>query len=171
MTRSKIQDQGEVLRWFEEGRTYEWMKAEYLRKYDPEVSRSTFAMFGQRMGLDRRIARDKTLIPWTVEREHRHTHDVIMLRYEARRREGRPITPSAARDLEAWLRGLSARNQVIDYCPVQGFRKMARRPGLDLDLVRVPDRVIKRGGPATQMSSALAGGPRRRRPGNAAAMR
>lgn len=42
---AKIVDEGEVIRWFEEGRTYKWMTEEYLRKYNLEVAPSIWGNF------------------------------------------------------------------------------------------------------------------------------
>lgn len=63
MGRRKIQDESEVIRWFEEGRTYQWMIEEYRRKYDIETVVSMWGNFRRRRGLDRRIVRDDDLIP------------------------------------------------------------------------------------------------------------
>lgn len=60
---SNIQDEAEVVRWFEEGRTYRWMTEEYERKYNLVVSPSLWGDFRRRKDLPRRIDRDDELRP------------------------------------------------------------------------------------------------------------
>lgn len=137
---SKIQDEREIIRWFDEGRTYAWMVQEYRRKYDLVVVGSMFGNFRRRRGLDRRITRDDDLIPWAVLEEHRWDYAVAMLRVEARRRAGRPLRDSDHPRLTAWLAGLRERGEVVAYDPEVGFTYVPRRPAIDEDLIREPDR-------------------------------
>lgn len=139
---SKVQDMKEVLRWIDEGRTYKWMCDEYLRKYNLEVSISMFAGIRRRQGLDQRIVRDTELFPWKVKEEHRYAHAAGMLRAEGRRRAGKALTPLAQQTLEGWLRGLERDGVVVHYDPdtEQGWWYVERRPGIDTDIIRVPDR-------------------------------
>ena len=131
-------DEGEIVRWFEQRRTYAWMVAEYRRKYDLDVVASMFGNFRQRRGLDRRIQRDDQLIPWHVSRQHRWDYPVMMLRAEARRRAGMHVPRED--QLKAWVRGLKKRNEVVAYDPEAGFSNVPRRPNIDRDLIREPDR-------------------------------
>lgn len=141
MPASKIVDEGEVVRWIEEGRTYKWMCEEYLRKYDLQVSPSMFSNFRSRRGLDRRSARNDELIPWEVKREHRWRYPLAMLRYEARRRAGFDIDPEKLDQLEAWVSHLREDGVVVHYDPdtEDGFFYVAPRDGIDTDLIRVPE--------------------------------
>lgn len=142
MGSSKIQDEAEILRWFDEGRTYQWMQQEYLRKYNITTGLSMWSNFRRRRGLDRRIVRNDDLIPWEVREQHRWRHAIRMLRAVARKRQGKVLDVATAEALEPWLRGLASRDAVVHYDPDtdDGFHYVARRPGVDLDLIREPDR-------------------------------
>ncbi|MEU9126569.1 hypothetical protein AB0D08_00375 [Kitasatospora sp. NPDC048540] len=139
MAASKIVDETEVLRWFEEGRTYSWMVEEYRRKYNIETVPSMWGNFRRRRGLDRRLTRDEELIPWAVKAEHRWSFPVIMLRAEARRREGKELTEADAVRLASWLQMLDEENAVVYYDPdtEEGFHYVHREPS-DRDIVRQP---------------------------------
>ena len=99
MPASKIQDEQELLRWFEEGKTYREMKELYASQYNLDVGTSMFSNFRRRRGLDTRIVRDEALIPWAVLPQHRYAYPVMNLRHEARLRAGD--------DIGALLRGAS----------------------------------------------------------------
>ncbi len=136
---SKIQDEQEVIRWFREGRTYRWMCEEYERKYNISMTQSAFSNFRRRRGLDRRITRDDELIPWEVMQEHRWAYPLMMLRFEARRRTGAPISETDERRLDAWLLELKDLHGVVLYDPdtPDGFYIVAREEGDD-DIIRRP---------------------------------
>lgn len=138
-----IRDEQELLRWHAEGRTYEWMRQEYRRKYGLAVSQTMFANWRQRRGLPRRIVRDDELIPWAIRSEHQHDYRVAMLRAEGRRRAGAPLRTSAAERLEPWLAGLAERGEVVAYDPACGFSCVPREAG-DVDIVRVPVKLQHR---------------------------
>lgn len=143
---SKVQDTNEALRWLQEGRTYAWIVEEYQRKYGIQTTISMWAAIRRRHGIDTRIVRDDTLIPWAVNREHRHSHAVSMLRAEARKRAGKTLTPLMADMLAVWLRGIEADGTVVHYDPEteEGWWYVPRREGVDTDLIRVPERVTGR---------------------------
>lgn len=142
MSATKIQDENEIIRWFEEGRTYAWMVDEYRRKYNIETVPSLWGNFRRRKGLPRRIARNDELIPWEVKREHRWDYPIMMLRYEARRREGFELTDESRELVDGWLRGMERDGTVLHYEPEteQGWFYVERRPGIDTDIIRVPER-------------------------------
>jgi hypothetical protein len=144
MPATKIQDQAEVKRWIEQGKTYKWMSDEYRKRYHLEVAPSTFANFRLRHQLDRRIVRDESLMPWAVQREHRWATAAIMLRAEGRRRAGKELTPKVAHDLLVWKRSLDEANAVVEYTPETGFIYVSRRD-TDEDLIRQPAAHIPRG--------------------------
>lgn len=50
MGKRKIVDEGEVIRWFEEGWTYKEMIDEYKRKYNIETVSSMWGSFRRRRG-------------------------------------------------------------------------------------------------------------------------
>jgi hypothetical protein len=141
MGSTKIQNEQEVLRWFEEGRTYQWMVDEYNRKYHIETTIPMWANFRKRRGLARRITRDDDLIPWDVKRVHRWAYPLAMLRLEARRRAGFELRPDDQHRLASWLEGLGADDAVVYYDPdtEEGFFYVPREPSDD-DLIRRPKR-------------------------------
>ncbi|GAA2426677.1 hypothetical protein [Streptomyces macrosporus] len=141
MPKRKIVDEGEVIRWFEEGWTYQEMTDEYKRKYNIDTVLSLWGNFRQRKGLDRRIARDDDLIPWAMKREHRQLYPVMMLRLEARRRAGMAIDEDERKRLDSWKRKLAEENVVVHYDPdtEDGFAYVRREP-TDGDLIRRPAR-------------------------------
>ncbi|WJN63440.1 immunity repressor [Streptomyces phage phiScoe56] len=139
----KIQDEGEVIRWFEEGKTYQWMVEEYRRKYNIETVPSLWGNFRRRRGLQRRITRNDELIPWQINPEHRWLYPVGMLRVEARRREkGEEALSELERTrLGAWKQMLQDNNAVVHYDPdtEEGFFYVPRQAG-DKDLIHVPKK-------------------------------
>lgn len=143
MGASKIQNEQEVLKWFEEGRTYEWMIQTYLEKYNIETTVSMWGNFRRRKGLDRRTAWDTELIPWAIHPRHRYQYAILMLRKEARRRAGFDITEQQEHEIDAWLAGMEANGTVLHYDPDtdQGWFYVPRREGVDTDIIRRPERV------------------------------
>lgn len=141
MGASKIQDEQEVIRWFEEGVTYEEMVERYREKYNIETTFSMWGNFRRRRGLQRRITRDDELIPWAVKVEHRHDYPILTLRKEARRRAGLPISEEDEQQIDAWVRGMREGNTVLHYDPdtEQGWFYVTPRDGIDTDLIRKPD--------------------------------
>lgn len=141
MGAGKIQDEGEVKRWFDEGRTYRWMCDEYLRKYNIEIVQSAFSNIRGRHGWSRRIARDDNLIPWAVKEIHRWRYQLAMLRVEGRLRAGFPIRDEDMVRLVPWKQDLTEGNLVVHYDAdtEEGFFYVPRRPE-DTDLIRVPSR-------------------------------
>ncbi|MEU9605473.1 hypothetical protein [Streptomyces sp. NPDC048057] len=135
----KIQDEGEVIRWFEEGRTYQWMIDKYKEKYGIDTVPSMWGNFRRRRGLDRRIVRDDELIPWFVKEEHRWAYPLVMLRTEARQRAGSPVTPADQARLTAWKQMLEEENAVVHYDPdtEEGFHYVLRQPEDD-DIIHRP---------------------------------
>ncbi|QYW07876.1 immunity repressor [Streptomyces phage RedBear] len=141
MPARKIQDEGEVLRWFEEGRTYDWMVEEYKRKYNIETVPSLWGNFRRRRGLPRRIVRDDDLIPWHINEEHRWLYPLAMLRVEARLRAGAKVTDLEMSRVTSWKNMLEEEGAVVHYDPdtEDGFFYVPRQPGDD-DLIHKPLR-------------------------------
>lgn len=139
MPASKIQNEQEVIRWFEEGRTYEWMINEYRRKYNIETVPSMWGNFRRRRGLEPRIVRDEALVPWEVREEHRHAQPLIMLRTLARDRAGYPLAKGYRERLDSFLRYLEENDAVVHYDPdtPEGFHFVVRESG-DTDVIRTP---------------------------------
>ncbi|MBA8792839.1 hypothetical protein FHX74_000433 [Friedmanniella endophytica] len=131
-----------MYRWISEGRTYRWMVEQYAEKYNVETTTSMFSEIRRKRGMDPRAVRDLELIPWIVQEPDREHADLMCLRWEARRRAGAELTEAARIRLTGWLKGLAERGQVIAYDPDIGFRQVARRPGIDLDIIRHPDQTV-----------------------------
>lgn len=139
MPASKIVDRQEVLRWFEEGKTYQEMSRLYLEKYNIETVPSLWGNFRRREGLTRRITMNDELIPWLVREEHRYAYPLAMLRVEARRREGRPLRETDRERLDSWKEMLAEGNFVVHYDgdTEDGFFYIKREDG-DGDLIHEP---------------------------------
>lgn len=139
MAASKIVDEQEVIRWFEEGKTYQEMQQIYLDKYNIETVPSMWGNFRRRRGLSRRIARNDELIPWHVKAEHRWAYPVAMLRAEARRRAGFELPDDMQGRVNSWLKMLEEQKAVVHYDPdtEQGFFYVPRE-GEDDDIIHRP---------------------------------
>jgi len=137
---SKVRDLSEALGWLRDGRTYQWIVDEYVRKYGVQTTVSMWSALRRRYGIERRIVRDRELIPWQVDPQHRHAHAAAMLRAEAHRRKGRLLSPKAASSLERWLDRLALDGTVVHYdrASTSGWSYVPRRDGIDLDLIREP---------------------------------
>lgn len=135
---TKVQDSPEALGWLCEGRTYQWIVDEYIRKYGVQTTVSMWAVIRRKHGLSRRIVRDKRLIPWEIGAEHRHSHAIAMLRAEARRRAGMPLSSKVAANLSAWLDRIEREGVVVHYdrATTKGWHYVTRRGGIDLNLIR-----------------------------------
>lgn len=114
---------------------------EYLRRYGVQTSVSLWSVLRRRYGIEQRIVRDRELIPWQVDPEHRHRHAAAMLRAEARRRAGKQLAHVVAHRLDAWLGRLKRDGTVVHYdrATTSGWSYVPRREGIDLDLIRRPD--------------------------------
>ncbi|AWN07548.1 immunity repressor [Streptomyces phage Goby] len=141
MPARKIQNEQEVLRWFEEGRTYDWMVEEYKRKYNIETVPSLWGNFRRRRGLPRRIVRDDDLIPWLIKEEHRWLYPLAMLRVEARLRAGAKVSELELSRVTNWKQMLEEENAVVHYDPdtEDGFFYVPRQPDDD-DIIHKPQR-------------------------------
>lgn len=159
MPAAKLQSPQEFERWWNEGRSYQWIIDEYMRKYNLEITPSAVGNWRARLGLPRRQERDMDLIPWRVEGEHVYKHALAMLRAEGRRRSGQPISAISAARLESWLKFLEEEDAVVHYDPDAvvvnpdtgeeerpGFFYVPRRRGIDTDIIRVPDRPTRERG-------------------------
>lgn len=131
----------EVKRWFEEGKTYREMVDLYREQYNLEVSQTMFSNRRALRGWTRRHVRDDELIPWHVEPQHRNERPVVMLRLEARKRAGLPISESEEAELAYFLGQLKEKSAVVYYDPTteRGFFYVPREAGDD-DLIRRPLR-------------------------------
>lgn len=149
MGAKKIVNENEVVRWFEEGKTYAWMVEEYRRKYNIDTVPSLWGNFRRRRGLARRITRNDELVPWNVKEEHRWAYPLVMLRVEARRRDGRELRDVDSSRLTSWLEWMEAESLVVHYDPdtADGFFYIPRGEQ-DTDLVRQPEAAHRTHRPA-----------------------
>lgn len=138
-TRRKVQDLGEIKRWYDAGWTYQDMVEEYWRKYQIEATVAMFANIRSRQGWEKRLPRSSDLIPWVVHEEHLGHYYAVMLRSESRRRRGEPLNEQAAARLPGFLRNLEEVNGVVHYDADAGWFIVPRRPE-DKDIIREPSR-------------------------------
>jgi hypothetical protein len=141
--RSKIVNEDEVLRWFEEDRPYRWMVEQYLTKYHIETTERLWSSFRMRRGLKARYVQNDDLMPWGVRREHVHANLAFLLRTEARRRAGKDLRPAHLREVTSFVARLEREGLVVDYNPDHGFYLVPRKPD-DNDIARKPQATTKR---------------------------
>ena len=139
MPRNKLQNRPEAIAWLREGHTYAWCVEQHLTKYNVKTSLGLWAKLRQQAGLDRRIVRDEGLIPWSVKEEHRWAYPLVMLRFEAKRRAGKPVTEQQAAKLDPFLEKLAEQNLVVYYDAdtEEGFFLVPREES-DVDIIRQP---------------------------------
>lgn len=85
---------------------------------------------------------ENPLVPWDVRPAHTGSHLLAMLHHEHRRRQGLPATADVPSEtVLEWTERLRSRGAVVDYRPRVrgGFFLVHARPGIDTDLIRVPD--------------------------------
>lgn len=142
MAATKVQDHQEAVRWIEEGKTYSWIVEEYRRKYHIETTPQMWGNFRRKHGLERRLHRDRELIPWRVKKEHRWEYPLAMLRLVARQRRGDKLRESDQQKLDSWLKQMKEQDLVVYYDPETepGFFLVPREPQ-DKDLVRMPEQI------------------------------
>ncbi|MFF4528197.1 hypothetical protein ACFY1P_02895 [Streptomyces sp. NPDC001407] len=145
MGAKKIVDEDEVLRWFREGKTYDWMIQEYKTKYNTETTRAMWSTFRSRKKLPRRNVRNTDLIPWMVKEEHRYAYPVMMLRAEGRRLAGEELTATDKKRLASWKAELEAEKLVVHYDPdtADGWFLIPRAEG-DHELIHPPQKASGR---------------------------
>jgi hypothetical protein len=140
MGAKKIVNEDEVMRWFRQGRTYDWMIDYYLREYGIQTTRAMWSAWRSRHNLPRRNVRNTELIPWKVREEHRYAYPVMMLRAEGRRRAGTELTTADETRLASWKKELEERDLVVHYDPdtEDGWFLIPRSEGDD-DLIHRPE--------------------------------
>lgn len=142
--RIRVESEEEVVRWYNDGRTFRWMAEEHERKYGRKPSIAAFQSVIRRRGLPPRSLRENPLIPWRVRREHQRKWTHTQLRNENRRRNGLHVNSSALTDLERWKIALDKAGAVVDYRrdTEEGYFLVPRRDGIDKDLIREPEREV-----------------------------
>ena len=144
MKQPAIADRDLVMRWYQDGYTYEEMQDMHERRFGTRPSKSSINYARKLAGVPPRIKHDDRLIPWAVEPEHRYDKNVRCLRIEARLQAGEEIGPSDFRLWRAWRQRLEAGDLVVHYDPEDGFMLVPRREGIDLGFIREPRFVESR---------------------------
>lgn len=138
MPDNKVKDEEEAKRWLREGKTYPWIIAKYQEKYKIKTSKQMWSNRSARWGLDPRLQRYDTLIPWRVLEEHGGRYHIQMLRCEGRLRAGLALTPEQVEDHARFRANLAEYDAVVRYRRDKGFDYVYRRQGIDLDLIHEP---------------------------------
>jgi hypothetical protein len=109
------------------------------------VSREAVSAALSRAGMTNRV-RYEDEIPWRVKVEHQGSYDLWMLRLAARVDRGLGVSKTEARRLQVWKDRLNRNGAVIHYEPEseEGFWPVHREAGIDLGLIREPDRRKRR---------------------------
>lgn len=142
MPAKKIEYEHELVRLLEEGKSPSEISRWYLETKKLDIAPGTISVFKHRRGVGHaHHERNRDLIPWVLLPQHRPRYPAKMLRLEARRRAGKELTPENQTRLDAWLEQRQMTDTVVHYDPEtdQGFWYVARRPGVDDDLIRVWD--------------------------------
>ncbi|MCC2278877.1 hypothetical protein LKL35_26115 [Streptomyces sp. ET3-23] len=145
MGAKKIVDEDEVLQWFREGKTYDFMIDYYKKHYNETTTKAMWSTFRRRKKLPRRNVRNADLIPWKVEEQHRYDYPVMMLRAEGRRLAGEKLTPADEKRLASWKADLKAQDLVVHYDPEtkDGWFLIPRSEG-DHELIHPPEKATGR---------------------------
>ncbi|MFY1688191.1 hypothetical protein [Plantactinospora sp. WMMB782] len=130
----------DIVRMLRAGETYEsivdWLK----KNHGVSVRQHTISEFRKAQRLPARRGTHADLIPWTVRKEHQHLYVPQMLRALGQKRAGKALSEGVAGKLERWLPRVQG-DAVVHYDPDtdQGWFYVPRRPGIDKDVIRVPD--------------------------------
>ena len=135
-----IEDWAELERLFRSGMSPKQISETYAER-GVVVAPGTLAVIRHRKGWNRVHLDHSALLPWLVRKEHRGAHHQRMLRLESTLRQGGEVDERNRRLLESWKKQLKAEDAVVHYQPdtPQGWFLVPRRPGVDTDLIRVPD--------------------------------
>jgi len=78
-------------------------------------------------------------VPWSpISPEHRQDYLARMLRAAHRREQGLKSSSIWEARLDGFLKSMDEGGWVVDYDPIEGFRRVPRRLGVDKGLVREP---------------------------------
>lgn len=146
MAKRLVQNEQEAVKMMEAGTGLTDMVRFYREKYDIETSVSMWNDFRRRRGIARRFVWDTEVIPWKLAGDHAYKYEAIRLRQYARRKAGKLIAEKVPGELDAWLRGMDDAGTVVHYDPdtMEGFTYVPRRKGVDLGIIREPERITRR---------------------------
>lgn len=129
-------------RWIEEeGLTHQQCADRVFAQTGVKVSRASVSASLSKAGYTKRV-RYPELIPWRVRVDHNRHHFLNMLRLEGRSQAGVRLSEHDRRQLESFKRRLEESNAVVAYIrdTDEGWFLVHRRPGVDLGMIREPDR-------------------------------
>jgi hypothetical protein len=110
-----------------------------------EVTPEAIGMWKRRRGYPATTLRYDDLLPWVVHESHAKLYAATMLRMEARRRRGLPLTERNQKLLSSWLQKLKEQNVVVWYeenDPTgQGWYYFPREDR-DTDIIRKPEHMV-----------------------------
>lgn len=122
--------------------TQQQIADEYEKDTGIRVSRAAIGLAIERYGLQSSKPRPRwdRLIPWKVKPEHKQAKEVRLLRLEARRGAGLPLSDRDLQRLENWKAELREADAVIHYHPNTdaGFFWVPREEGEYL--IREPEK-------------------------------
>ena len=134
-----VRDVDEAVDWIEQGRSVDWVRQEYERRYNVETTRGMWELFVRSHVVRERTVRSE-LVPWDVLEQHQWSTHLAMLRVEEWNRAGQWVPSSDHARHAAWRQSLDAAGLVVDYDPASedGFVLVPRRAGVDTDVIRDP---------------------------------
>lgn len=120
--------------------THQQIADEVFNRTGERVTREAVTMALSRAGIKGTVRRYDDLIPWRVKPKHEHNYHLAMLRFEARRRRGLPLTENQTRRLDGWRASLDKKGVVVFYEPESpdGFYLVPKQSSDD-DVIRRPE--------------------------------
>lgn len=138
-----LPDGDSLLKMVAKGMTQQEIADETFRDTGVRVTRAAVSAALARAGAPPMRNRYSELLPWRVRAEDDNHYALRMLRAEARLRAGSQVSDRELRRLEAWKKTLKENQAVVHYDPdvkhSPRFFYVPARPGVDTDLIRVPD--------------------------------
>lgn len=138
-----LPDNAELLSMVASGMTQQEIADETYRRTGQRVTRAAVSAALARAGVPSMRQRYSELLPWRVRIDDDNNYALRMLRAESRLRSGGVLADRELRRLAAWKETLKANKAVVHYEPElkngPRFFYVKARPGIDTDLIRVPD--------------------------------
>lgn len=133
-----IPDLSELEQWLRSGLTPQECADRYHARGD-RVTAGAIRVARHRHNWGRSTMDHTALIPWKIQPAHRRSYEHRMLELESQRRQGKKLSPKWEQQLDRWLRYLDEDGAVIDYTPEAGWVRVHRRPGVDVDIISMPN--------------------------------
>lgn len=146
----RLVDEDEVLTWYSQWRSFQWMAEQYQSKYGIQTNPSIWGNVFKRLVAQRpHLPHRDELLPWEeVQDHHRFQRPALMLLTEAKRRAGIELPAESVKAVTAWAADLQQRGVVVHYSPRTGFSEVPRE-ATDTDIVRRPGHTAGTGQAAT----------------------